>query len=86
MSTSGHADAGDASAFASALRSLDLACAVEARARLALLVTDTENVARLAAPATRQEVLALARAHGFTSVAVELTPTPGRSGAPVLRD
>lgn len=86
MSTAQHVDGGDASAFAAALRSLDLACVVEVRARLAVLVTDTDNVGRLAEPATRREVIALARAHGFTNVAVELTPTPGRSGAPVLRD
>ena len=86
MSTSQHADAGDATAFASALGSLDLDCAVEARARLALLVADADTVARLAVPATRREVITLARAHGFTNVAVELTPMPGRAGAPVLRD
>lgn len=86
MSTSAHVDGGDASAFATALRSLDLGCAVEARARLAVLVPDGDAVMRLAAPATRREVIALARAHGFTNVAVELTPTPGRTGAPLLRD
>ena len=86
MSTSQPVDVGDASAFASALRTLDLACTVEARARLALLVADAAAAARLAAPDTRREVIALARAHGFTNVAVELTPTPGRPGAPLLRD
>lgn len=86
MSSSQHSDAGDASAFASALRALDLVCAVEARARLALIVTDADTVARLAAPARRREVIALARAHGFTNVAVELTATPDPSGASLLRD
>ncbi|HET7187551.1 MAG TPA: hypothetical protein VFI52_05325 [Gemmatimonadaceae bacterium] len=86
MSTASNVDGGDANAFASALHSLDLACAVEARARLALLVADAETVQRLAADATRREVIALARAHGFTNVAVELAPMPGRTGAPLLRD
>lgn len=86
MSTSQHVDVGDAGAFASALRTLNLACTVEPRARLALLVADADCVVRLAAPATRREVIALARAHGFTNVAVELTPTPSRPGAPLLRD
>lgn len=86
MSTVPSVDAGDAEAFASALHAMDLACGVEARARLALLVADAETVGRLAADATRREVIALARAHGFTNVAVELTPTPSRAGAPLLRD
>jgi len=86
MSTTPQVDGGDAGAFASALRTLDLACTVEPRARLALLVADADSVVRLAAPATRRAVIALARAHGFTNVAVELTPTPSRSGAPLLRD
>ena len=86
MSASGNVDVGDANALDSALRTLDLACTVEPRARLALLVADADTVARLAAPATRREVIALARAHGFTNVAVELTSTPSRPGAPLLRD
>lgn len=87
MTTPPHAvDAGDASAFASALRSVGFGCTVEARARLALLVADADVVLRLAEPAARREVIALARTHGFTNVAVELNPTPSRARAPLLRD
>jgi hypothetical protein len=86
VSSSQHIDAGDASALASALRALDLVCAVESRARLALIVTDADTARCLAEPTRRREVIALARAHGFTNVAVELTATPVPSGASLLRD
>lgn len=86
MSSSQQIDDGDANAFASALRALDLVCAVEGRARLALIVTDADTARSLAEPTRRREVIALARAHGFTNVAVELSATPGRTGASLLRD
>jgi hypothetical protein len=65
----------DATALAAALRSAGIACEVEARAALALIVASTAEVTRLAADDRRRRVLALARQHGFTHVAVELAAT-----------
>ena len=62
----------DAMALAAALRSAGIACEVEARAALALIVASPAEVTRLAADDRRRGVLALARQHGFTHVAVEL--------------
>ena len=45
---------------------------VEARDRLAVLRVPPGEVARLAEPALRRDVLALAKAEGFSHVAVEL--------------
>ena len=45
---------------------------VEPRGTLAVLRVSANVMARLAEPAVRREVLALAKAEGFTHVAVEL--------------
>ena len=81
----------NAAALASAIAELGIACALEARGGLALLLPTTEGVAALRVDETRRAVLALAKQHGFTHVAIELpndrrkssTPT---TDAPLLRD
>ena len=78
--------AGDASGLAGALRALGLPCEVEGRAGLALVTTAPEHAAGLAAADTRRTMLALAREHGFTHLAVELSLPTLSPGAPVLRD
>ena len=82
---SGH-EAGDAPAFGAALAEIGLHCAVESRARLAVMVADAAQLAALVSLESRREVLALAREHGFTHVAVELTTEPPAVRAPLLRD
>jgi hypothetical protein len=76
----------DATALAAALRGAGIACEVEARAALALIVAPTAaDATRLAADDLRRRVLALAREHGFTHVAVELGVDGTARHAPVLR-
>jgi hypothetical protein len=65
---------------------MGIPCDVESRATLALIATQAEHAARLAAPEERVLVLALAKRHGFTHLAVELSPGATGAGAPVLRD
>ena len=77
---------GDARALASALDRLGFPVEVESRARLAVLVASDATARRLAVPDARRDVIAAARAHGFTHVAVELSQSAFESGAPVLRD
>ncbi len=63
----------NATALAEALRGQGLDCVVDARERMAVLVPATgEAAGALAAEARRRAVLELARAHGFTHVAIEL--------------
>jgi sugar phosphate isomerase/epimerase len=62
----------DATALAAALRDAGITCTVESRAALALIVASTADGQRLADDDLRRRVLALAREHGFTHVAVEL--------------
>ena len=62
--------AGDATALAAALAELGVHCTVEAHGRLALLAAPTARA--LEAPAARRRAAALAAAHGFTHVALEL--------------
>jgi hypothetical protein len=71
--------------LARALQEFGVACAVEGRQGLAIVTVDAQSAAALAAPDRRQAVLAMAKAHGFTHVAVELTAEPAGAGAPVLR-
>jgi hypothetical protein len=69
-----------AAALERALADAGLGCTVEARDRLALLVAPGDAAAALAAPEGRRTALALATAHGFTHVALEVRPddpTPG---------
>ncbi len=60
-------------ALAEALAALGLPCAVEAYGRLALLIPAEAPVrARLADPHLRRRVAALARAQGYTDIALDL--------------
>ena len=80
----------NAAALASAIAELGIACDVEARGGLVLLLPAPESVSKLAEEGTRRAALALARQHGFTHVAIEL-PNERRKAdpdpdAPLLRD
>lgn len=63
--------AGDSCALAAALAARGCTCDVEARGALAVLGAGADQLRRFAAPGERQAVLALAKALGFTHVAVE---------------
>ena len=80
----------NAAALADAIAELGVQCSLEARGGLALLLPVQESVAILQSPDTRRAVLALARAHGFTHVAIELPndrhDEERGTGAPLLRD
>jgi hypothetical protein len=80
------ARSGDGRALATALGQRGLSCEVQAREGLAVIMAAPSAVAELAAPTRRRDVLALAREHGFSHVAVELTTEPTGAGAPLLRD
>lgn len=67
-----------------ALRSAGIPCAVEALDRLAVLTPDDADAGR-AAIHDRREALRLARAHGFTHLALELPRDPA-DRAPLHRD
>ncbi|HSA56752.1 MAG TPA: hypothetical protein VLE53_13665 [Gemmatimonadaceae bacterium] len=77
-----------AAALERALRAEGMACRVEARERLAIMVPDTLPAPGagidLATRTVRERALALARAHGFTHVALELpaSPASARAGLP----
>jgi hypothetical protein len=81
----------NASALAAAIAELGVQCVLEARGGLALMLPTQPGVEKLQDPDTRRAVLALARQHGFTHVAIEL-PHDGRDGetanedASLLRD
>ena len=47
-------------------------CRVEVRGTLAVLIVNSETLARLGDAELRRTALALAREHGFTHVAIEL--------------
>ena len=76
---------GNARALADALQGFGIACAVEPRQGLAIIVADVRAAASLAAPELRQAVLAMAKDNGFTHVAVELAADPAGARAPLLR-
>ena len=80
----------NAVALAAAIAELGIDCALEARGGLALLLPTPEGVAALQADESRRAVLALAKQHGFTHVAIELPSERRRSStpadAPLLRD
>jgi hypothetical protein len=61
-----------AAALAAELAALGVACAVEERAGLALLVPSGDATAPFEKPALRRAVAAAARRQGFTHVAIEL--------------
>jgi hypothetical protein len=78
-------------ALAAAIAELGIDCALEVRGGLALLLPTPEGVAALQADENRRAVLSLAKAHGFTHVAIELPSDRRRSSttpidAPLLRD
>lgn len=78
-------------ALATAIAKLGVDCALEVRGGLALLLPTPEGVATLQRDETRRAVLALAKEHGFTHVAIELPNERRRSStpstdAPLLRD
>jgi hypothetical protein len=77
---------GNAAALATALGALGFPCDVEPRAALALLSMRADDAARLAVSPDRAAALALAKEHGFTHVAIEVSSQPGRARATVLRD
>jgi hypothetical protein len=62
----------------SRLREIGLACRVETRERMAIIVLDMASPNR----EDRQRMIQLARAEGFSHVCVELEPR----GAPLPRD
>ena len=80
----------NAVALAAAIAELGIDCALEARGGLALLLPTAEGVAALQVDESRRAVLALAKEHGFTHVAIELPSERRRSStsadAPLLRD
>ena len=81
----------NAVALAAAIAELGIDCALEARGGLALLLPTPEGVAALQVDESRRAVLALAKEHGFTHVAIELPSERRRSStpstdAPLLRD
>lgn len=68
-----------------ALHGIGVSCAVEARAALAVIVTPAAGIARLASDEHREAALTLARRHGFTHAAVELSGQPADADAALLR-
>jgi hypothetical protein len=81
----------NAAALSVAIAELGVECVLEARGGLVLLVPTATSVEKLQDPEQRRAVLALARQHGFTHVALEL-PNERRDDratdddASVLRD
>ena len=65
-------------ALARALETAGMPCTVEARGGLAMMVCDEAQQARLASSDARRAVLALAKEHGFTHIAVELSAHPSK--------
>jgi hypothetical protein len=87
----GDARARDASALAAELAELGVHGSFEPRDRLVLLVPEPASVTVLQSDETRRAVLARARQHGFTHVAIELPNDrlgagEPRTDAPLLRD
>jgi hypothetical protein len=85
-SDSATAASADADGLASALERVGIPCEVESRGRLALLAAAAAVADRLVTADRRREVVALAKAHGFTNVALELVDARPLARAPVLRD
>lgn len=81
----------NATALAAAIAELGIACTLEVRGGLALLLPTADAVASLQVDETRRAVLALAKQHGFTHVAIELPNDRRKSStrttdASLLRD
>ena len=64
----------NAAALEADLRALGITCAVEGRERLAILIP-LDDDDRLADHSVRLEAVRLAELHGFTHLALELSPT-----------
>ena len=80
-----------AAALATAIAKLGVDCALEVRGGLALLLPTPEGATALQQDESRRAVLALAKEHGFTHVAIELPNERRRAStpptdAPLLRD
>jgi hypothetical protein len=76
-------------ALAAAIGKLGIECALEVRGGLALLLPTADGAAALQVEERRRAVIALAKEHGFTHVAIELPNERRRSStidAPLLRD
>lgn len=56
----------------SALREMGIECVVEARDKLAVLISSPQDVALLADGSSRRQILDVLRAYGFSHAAVEL--------------
>jgi hypothetical protein len=69
----------DPVALAASLRDIGIDCAVEARERLAVIVVG--DAASLERPERRDAALALAAAHGFTHLALDLGDAGPDAGA-----
>ena len=67
-----------------ALAGIGLPGRVEPRGTLAVLLVDADTMTRLGEREVRAAALVLAREHGFTHLAVELSTDPGPD-APLLR-
>ena len=75
-------------ALEGALAERGLACRVESRSGLAVLIADQATVAALGDAELRRAALALAREYGFSHVAIELrseASAGSRSDVPVSR-
>jgi hypothetical protein len=81
----GVGEAEKAEALRIALRELGVEGTVEMHDRLAVLtLAPSGDVATLVDGETRRQAVALAKAHGFTNLALEIGPTTTR--APLSRD
>jgi hypothetical protein len=78
----GDRSARNASALAAAIGELGVDCALEVRGGLALLLPTEHGALVLQADETRRAVLALAKRHGFTHVAIELPSDRRKSSTP----
>lgn len=75
-----------AAALAESLAALGVSCEVAARERLAVLRPHAGTGGRLADDAVRRDVVAAAKRHGFTHVALELPDDGPPHDAHVRRD
>ena len=86
----GDRTARNATALATAISELGIRCSLEARGGLAILLPVSSSIEVLQSADTRRAVIALAREHGFTHVAIELPCDRRGAGhhadAPLLRD
>ncbi len=70
-----------AHALVCALSTLGIDCEVEVQGKLALLLAADGSMARLADDATRRHAVDIARAMGFSHVAIELRAAPPERGS-----